>query len=108
MGAAMEIFIFVTMRGKVALTTTEMVVELLGNDIPTLETSLANFDAAKARATDPIDQHALWAVIEASFGTISPFNEVVRKLLKTQPEARSLSRGLLRDSSRGLLELDVV
>ena len=55
----------------------KLIVRLLG-DADNLAQRLRDFDAADARCFDPNDQHKLMAVIEASFGTFSPFNKVVR------------------------------
>ena len=46
--------------------------------------SLRRFDAAKAKCFLARDRHHLWAVIEASFGTFTPFNAVVRRIFAKQ------------------------
>jgi hypothetical protein len=48
------------------------------------EDFLLNFDASTAETFDPNDQERLMAVIEASFGTLEPFNEIVRDISKSQ------------------------
>ena len=69
----MELFIFLRMGGK----REDMVVKLLG-DSTNLSTSLAKFDAGKAKCFLDVDRQRLCAVIEASFGTFRPFNSLVR------------------------------
>ena len=72
----MEMFVFLRMGGQ----RERMVIHLLhaGDDLPRM---LAQFDAGKARCFLDGDRHKLWAVIEAAFGTFTPFNALVRALL---------------------------
>ncbi len=42
---------------------------------------LARFDAAKAQCRYDRDRQKLLAAIEASFGTVASFNQLVRKVL---------------------------
>jgi hypothetical protein len=44
---------------------------------------LVKFDAGKAETFDPNDRQRLLAVIEASFGTFTPFNEIIRSTYPT-------------------------
>ena len=46
--------------------------------------SLARFDAAKAQCRYDRDRQKLLAVIEASFGTAAPFNQLVREVLNAR------------------------
>ena len=77
----MEIFTFVRMDRR----REDIIVALLGESAE-LASCLAEFDAGKARCYLSEDRHALWAVIEAAFGTFEPFNLHVRNLL-TQTSA---------------------
>ena len=72
----MELFVFLRMGGQRA----DMLVKPLG-EVEGLATSLAKFDAGKAKCFDPVDRQKLWAVIETAFGTLHPFNAIVRDLL---------------------------
>ena len=49
-----------------------------------LAQSLSRFDAAKAQCRYDRDRQRLLAVIEASFGTAAPFNQLVREVLNKQ------------------------
>ena len=64
-------------------STDQLVVKLLG-DMTDLASSLSRFDAAKAQCRYDRDRQRLLAVIEASFGTAAPFNQLVRELLNQQ------------------------
>ena len=55
-----------------------MVVHPLDANDANLHLSLAHFDAGKAQCFLAKDREKLLAVIEASFGTFGPFNEIVR------------------------------
>ena len=72
----MELFTFVRMGGR----EENIVVELLSDD-GGLRGSLAGLDASKAKCYLDRDQQKLLAVIEASFGTVAPFNKLVRDIL---------------------------
>ena len=52
-----------------------------------LEQRLAHFDAGKAKCYHDRDRERLLAVVEATFGTVAPFNSKVRKLLSAQRRA---------------------
>jgi hypothetical protein len=69
----MEIYIFLRMGGEREC----MVVKPL-DDCDDLYRSLAQFDAAKAQCFLVEDREKLLAVVEASFGTFAPFNQIVR------------------------------
>ena len=75
----MEIFVFVRMGGQ----ATDMVVHLL-DGTEHLATSLTRFDAGKANCFLDRDKQRLLAVIEASFGTFTSFNQLVRRIFKEQ------------------------
>ena len=75
----MEIFVFVRMGGQ----ATDMVVHLL-DGTEHLATSLTRFDAGKANCFLDRDKQRLIAVIEASFGTFTSFNQLVRRIFKEQ------------------------
>ena len=64
-------------------STDQLVVKLLG-DMTDLAQSLSRFDAAKAQCRYDRDRQRLLAVIEASFGTAAPFNQLVREVLNKQ------------------------
>ena len=68
----MELFIFVRMGGN----RDDIKVSLLADD--DLALLLSQFDASKARCFLDGDRQRLLAVIEASFGTTTPFNSVIR------------------------------
>jgi hypothetical protein len=72
---AMEIFVFVRMGGK----HEDIVVKLLDSD-SSLAKNLQEFDAHKAKCSETMDQHTLWAVIESAFGDLVPFNKIVREI----------------------------
>ena len=76
----MELFIFVRMGGQRA----DIIVELLGDETDDLTSSLATFDCYAARCYLDRDRQGLLAVIEASFGTVEPFNTLVRGIFLEQ------------------------
>ena len=75
MWCVIEVFVFVTMGGKRGAMAVEPLEEE-GSDL-----GLECFDAAEAQCFLPKDRERLLAVIEASFGTVGPFNAVVRGLM---------------------------
>ena len=64
-------------------STDRLVVKLLG-DTSNLTHSLSRFDAAKAQCRYDRDRQRLLAVIEASFGTAAPFNQLVLEVLNAR------------------------
>ena len=74
----MEIFVFIRTGGK------RISVKLLDESDSALAARLVHFDAAKALCRYDRDRQRLLAVIEASFGTAAPFNELVIEVLNTQ------------------------
>ena len=81
----MELFVFVRMHGK----REDIVVRLLGEQTADLKTSLAKFDAARARCFLDKDRQGLLAVIEAAYGTMEPFNTYVREIFRTTVDRSS-------------------
>ena len=57
-----------------------LIVRLLHNDMYELTHKIGRIDSAKAECTREVDRQFLLAVIEASFGTLEPFNQVVREI----------------------------
>ena len=82
----MEVFIFMRIKdvgstvGSGQAASELITVKLLGDNAD-LTLSLARFDAAKAQCRYDRDRQRLLAVIEASFGTAAPFNQLVLEVL---------------------------
>ena len=72
----MELFVFVKMGG----CGDDIEMRLINPEHGVVERRLHNFDAAKARCCFEGDRHRLLAVIEATFGTPEPFNNLVRNI----------------------------
>ena len=70
----MELFVFVKMGG----TPDRILVRCIGKADATM---LTKFEASKAQCFLKHDRERLLAVVEASFGDLSPFDKAVRKLL---------------------------
>ena len=83
----MELFVFVRMGGQ----RDAIVVQLLDKENEGLPASLARFDAARARCFLERDRQLLLAVIDASFGTVRPFNRLVRDIFRAQQLDRKTS-----------------
>ena len=116
----MELFVFARMSGD----CDDLVVKLL-DDEQTPRQELVRrictkFDAGKARCFADRDRQRLWAVIEASFGTFTPFNQIMKGLFKEElsdeyfarvDEMRRSERDLLRKAESVMevvpLEVDV-
>ena len=85
----MEVFIFIRIKnvGSTAesakLASELMAVKLLESNAD-LARSLSRFDAAKAQCRYDRDRQKLLGVIEASFGTVAPFNQLVLELLNVR------------------------
>ena len=75
----MELFVFLQMGGQ----RDAIVLKLLDGSSHLAE-SLRSFDAAKAKCFLDRDRQRLLAVIEASFGSFSPFNHLVRETFAEQ------------------------
>ena len=83
----MEIFVFLRMQPPLedSRLNEAIVVELLdktSSGRAELASKFRTFDAGKAECFAEGDRQRLWAVIEASFGTFAPFNEIVHELLE--------------------------
>ena len=111
----MEVFIFMRIKdvgaaaGSAQLARQLVTVKLLG-DTTDLMLRLARFDAAKAQCRYDRDRQKLLAVIEASFGTTAPFNQLVLEVLNAQVLGlKEASRGAKAVSRRAAsTETDVV
>lgn len=73
----------------------DIIVKLLEENAD-LERLLAKFDASKSRCFLNRDRQNLLAVIEAGFGTFTPFNKLVRQVF-----ANKLATGDASPSSEG-------
>ena len=85
----MEMFVFMRIKnvGSTADSAKSagqlLTVKLLDNSAD-LTRSLSRFDAAKAQCRYDRDRQKLLAVIEASFGTTAPFNQLVLEVLNAR------------------------
>ena len=70
----MELFVFVRMGGK----QSDIALRQIG-DVD-LHTMASRFDASLAQCYHDLDRQKLLATIESAFGTLRPFNAVVRAL----------------------------
>ena len=84
----MELFVFMRMGGK----REDIAVRLL-EETTNLAVRLTSFDAGAAKCFLDRDRQKLLAVIEATFGTFSPFNKIVRELFKKQLRSSNLLPG---------------
>ena len=84
----MELFVFMRMGGK----REDIAVRLL-EETTDLAVRLTSFDAGAAKCFLDRDRQKLLAVIEATFGTFSPFNKLVRELFKKQLRSSNLLPG---------------
>ena len=75
----MELFVFMRMGGN----REDIDVRLL-EETTNLAVRLTSFDAGVAKCFLDRDRQKLLAVIEATFGTFSPFNKLVRDLFREQ------------------------
>lgn len=81
-------FVFKRMDGKLE----DILVRLLEKDAAhALKARLAAFDASQARCFLDQDRQKMLAVIEATFGTMEPFNQYCRNMFQTTID-RSLAR----------------
>ena len=80
----MELFVYLRMGKSIQEQRDNMVVRLLDDDddatSENLSQLLARFDAGRSRCYLDGDRQKLLAVIEASFGSFTPFNKVVRRI----------------------------
>ena len=83
----MEVFICIRVKNIVAdsakLASQLLAIKLLENGVDVTR-SLLHFDAAKAQCRYDRDRQKLLAVIEASFGTTAPFNQLVIEVFRVQ------------------------
>ena len=85
----MEVFIFIRIKnvGSTAdsakLASELLTIKLLDKSAD-LTRSLSRFDAAEAQCRYDRDRQKLLAVIEASFGTTAPFNQLVVEVLNAR------------------------
>ena len=84
----MELFVFVRMGGS----REDIDVRLL-EETTNPAVRLTSFDAGAAKCFLDRDRQKLLAVIEATFGTFSPFNKLVRELFKKQLRSSNLLLG---------------
>ena len=63
------------------------------------EEGLESFDAGKAETFDPNDRQRLLAVIEASFGTLDPFNKIVQGISKDHYKRTMTKRASVKCST---------
>ena len=71
-----ELFVFLKMGGEKERIR---VLELGGVDV---RVSLNRFDASKAKCFLAADQEKLYAVIESGFGSLEPFNTLIRSVFR--------------------------
>ena len=57
-----------------------IIVRLVHDDVEELTRRIGRIDSAQARCTHETDRQFLLAIIEASFGTVVPFNNIVREI----------------------------
>jgi len=96
MRTAQELFTFVRMGGA-----SERIIVKGISGVDALH--LQAFDARKAQCFKAKDREKLLAVIESGFGSLAPFNKVIRGILKEGAERTSrLSRSLKWISRRRL------
>ena len=80
----MELFVYLRTGGK----PENMTVQFLNDDAAGLCAKLAEFDANSSYCSEEIDRDKLLAAIETSFGTATPFNELVRNMFAETVRAR--------------------
>ena len=82
----MEVFIYMRIKGATSIgeLSSQLTIKLLGEDATSISERIARFEAAKARCRHDRDRQKLLAVIEASFGTTAPFDELVVKVFNEQ------------------------
>ena len=82
----MEVFIYIRIKGATSIgeLSSQLTIKLLGEDATSVSERIARFEAAKAQCRHDRDRQKLLAVIEASFGTAAPFNQLVREVLNAR------------------------
>ena len=104
----MEVFIFMRIK-NLSAAASQLTIKLLSRDLD-LALSLSRFDAAKALCRYDQDRQRLLAVIEASFGTAAPFNQLVlevlnKRVLGLKEASRHRSRTRLTSSRNASLRV---
>ena len=102
----MEVFVFMRIKDLSATDDSALVIKFLGNEVALFVLHLSHFDAAKAQCRYDRDRQRLLAVIEASFGTAAPFNQLVLEVLNKRvlgvKDASSRSPSRLRRLSQSM------
>ena len=82
----MEVSIYMRIKGTTSIgeLSSQLTIKLLGEDATSISERIARFEAAKAQCRHDRDRQRLLAVIEASFGTTVPFDELVVKVFNEQ------------------------
>ena len=82
----MEVFIYMRIKGATSIgeLSSQLTIKLLGEDATSISERIARFEAAKAQCRHDRDRQKLLAVIEASFGTTAPFDDLVVKVFNEQ------------------------
>ena len=82
----MEVFIYMRIKGATSIgeLSSQLTIKLLGEDATSISERIIRFEAAKAQCRHDRDRQKLLAVIEASFGTTAPFDELVVKVFNEQ------------------------
>ena len=82
----MEVFIYMRIKGATSIgeLSSQLTIKLLGEDATSISERITRFEAAKAQCRHDRDRQKLLAVIEASFGTTAPFDELVVKVFNEQ------------------------
>ena len=103
-----ELFVFVQLTPKDQRQNRMQVMFLTSKDKNSKEVSmmtkvfeegLESFDAGKAETFDPNDRQRLLAVIEASFGTLDPFNKIVQGISKDHYKRTMTKRASVKCST---------
>ena len=68
-----------------------IIVRYLHDDVDEFARKIGPIDSAKARCTYEMDREFLLAIIEASFGTVAPFDKVVSEIFATELRRAQLS-----------------
>ena len=79
----MEVFIFVRIKGDSTQLTSLFSIKMLRDD-DNFMVEISRFEATKAKCRHDRDCQKLLAVIEASFGTTTLFDQLVFKIFKEQ------------------------
>ena len=90
-----ELFVFVQLHEEKDEVKKKLIVKpLASKKTPKdLQEDMEKFKAGEAKTFDPNDRERLLAVIEASFGTLDPFNKIVQDISKFHYE-RAIEKGI--------------